>query len=247
MSPEDLPLGDRPSDTSPAARRRVLGELLGLWLVTLLLIRAAVSLQAAMGLPDWVLAAVPFLFIYAPVALCRYRGVDSYAYRLSIPAFRDLRAWREALVDALALFGIIAAPWAIGYHLYQSLLFGLSPSWRLPAEPLTLVAYQVFFVAIPEEFFYRGYIQTRLNEVFPRTFLLFGIPFGHALWITALLFAFGHSLVIVRWWHFAIFFPGLLFGLLRERSGGVLAGAFFHALCNIAVVTLDTAYGIIPP
>ena len=241
-------LGDRASDTSPQARRKVFLELGLLWIATLLLIRGVVALQAGAGLPDWVLAAVPFLFIYAPVALCKWRGVDSYAYRLAVPAFRDLKAWGQGLGLGLKWMAIILVPWFIAYHLWQTYVFGLAPTWdRLPEDLATLVLYQVFFVAIPEEFFYRGYMQTRLNEVFDRKFLLFGIPFGHALWITAIVFAFGHSIVILRWWHFAIFFPGLLFGLLREKTGGVVAGAFFHAACNVAVVTLDTVYGIVEP
>lgn len=244
-------LGDRPTDTSPAARRAVLLELGALWLVTLLLIRAVVSAQAALGLPDWTLAAVPFLFIYAPVALCHRRGVDSYAYRLYVPAFADWRAWLGALGRAAVWLGVLLGPWALAYHLWQTRLFHMAPRLsRLTADPeelATLVLYQVFFVAIPEEFFYRGYLQTRLNEVFPRPFLIGGIPFGHALWITSIVFAFGHSVVTVQWWHFAIFFPGLLFGLLRERTGGVLAGAFFHAGCNLMVILQDRLYGLITP
>ncbi len=230
------------------ARKRVFLELGLLWLVTLLLIRGVVALQEAAGLPDWVLAAVPFLFIYMPVLLCRWRGVDSYGYRLAVPAFRNVRAWADALGLGLKWMLIILVPWLAAYHLWQTQVFGLEPDWtRWPEELGTLVLYQVFFVAIPEEFFYRGYMQTRLNEVFDRRFLLFGIPWGQALLITSLFFAFGHSVVVLRWWHFAIFFPSLLFGLLRERTGGVLAGAFFHALCNIVVVSLDTVYGILSP
>jgi uncharacterized protein len=225
----------------------VLCELIGLWLFTLLAIRGVVTLQGTTGTPEFVLAVVPCLFIYMPVWLCRLRKTDSYAYRLSIPAFRDRTAWSRALREAGVVLAIVGMPWFIGYHLYQTLFFGFEPGLVMPAEPLTLIAYQLFFVAIPEEFFYRGYMQTRLNEVFERRFLLFGIPFSHSLWITSLLFAFGHSLVVLRWWHFATFFPGLLFGLLRERTGGVMAGAFFHAACNILVVWLDTVYGVIPP
>jgi membrane protease YdiL (CAAX protease family) len=110
-----------------------------------------------------------------------------------------------------------------------------------------LIAYHLFFVAIPEEFFYRGYVQTRLNELLPRRFLIAGVPFGHGLWIAALFFAFGHSLVEFQWWHFATFFPGLLFGLLRERSGGVITGAFLHAACNVIVHMQDALYGVISP
>lgn len=223
-------------------------ELFVLWIVTLLLIRGVVALQTGAGLPDWVLALVPFLFIYAPVALCKWRKVDSYGYRLAVPAFRNVAAWAEGLGLGLKWMAVILVPWLLGYHLWQTQVFGLSPDWtRWPEDMATLVLYQIFFVAIPEEFFYRGYMQTRLNEVFDRKFLLFGIPFGHALWITAIVFAFGHSIVVLRWWHFAIFFPGLLFGLLRERTSGIVAGSFFHAACNIVVVSLDTVYGIVEP
>lgn len=239
--PRPVERGDR---VDPDARPRpVLLELLGLWLVTLLLIRGVVAVSE-LGLPDWVLAAVPLLFIYAPVLLCRLRGVDSWSYRLSIPAFRDLRSWKEALVLAGGLSLLVAVPFVVGYHFYQTRLFGAAPGHGLPQDMLVLVAYQLFFVAIPEEFFYRGYFQTRLNEVFPRRWLIFGVPMGWGAVIAGLFFAFGHSLVNLQWWHFATFFPGMAFAWLRERSGGVVAGALFHAACNIGVTLLDSYYGL---
>ena len=208
------------------------------------MIRGAVAAQAA-GLPEWTLAAVPFLFIYAPVALCRWRGVDSYDYRIAIPAFSDLAAWKEGFLQAGKVVAIILVPWLIGYHLYQTVLFDHAPTWRIPKDALLLVPYHLFFVAIPEEFFYRGYFQTRLNEVFPRKFLVFGVPIGWGIVLASLFFAFGHSLVVVRWWHFATFFPGLLFGWLREKTGQPLAGALLHAWANVTVTWLDTLYGVI--
>lgn len=228
----------------PAARRRVILEVVGLWLATLLAIRLVVTVQG-MGLPDWTLAAVPFLFIYAPVWLCQWRGVDSYDYRIAIPAFSDHAAWTRALSQAGLVILVVLVPWLVSYHLYQTTLFGLVPHWRIPKDAWLLVPYHLFFVAIPEEFFYRGYLQTRLNEVFPRRFLVFGTPLGWALPIACLFFAFGHSLVVLRWWHFATFFPGLVFGWLRERTGSPLAGALFHAWCNVTVTWLDTLYGVI--
>lgn len=238
-------LGDRTEVVPPGARKRVFLELTALWLVTLLAIRGVVVVQA-MGLPDWTLALVPFLFIYAPVGLCRWRGVDSYAYRLAIPDFGDHAAWKEAFVLLGKLVALILVPWVVGYHLYQTQLFHFQPHWRIPHDAWLLAPYHLFFVALPEEFFYRGYFQTRLNEVFPRKFVLFGTSFGWALPLACLYFAFGHSLVSFQWWHFATFFPGLLFALLRERTGSPLAGALFHAWCNVCVVFLDTAYGIRP-
>jgi membrane protease YdiL (CAAX protease family) len=239
-----LGLGDRVEDVPPGARKAVFRELVLLWLGTLLLIRGVVTAQSA-GLPEWTLAAVPFLFIYAPVWLCSWRKVDSYAYRIAIPAFRDWRAWADGLWEAGKVIAIILVPFLIGYHLYQTQLFHHAPHWRVPKDAWLLVPYHLFFVAIPEEFFYRGYFQTRLNEVFPRKFVLFGVAFGWPLLIASLFFAFGHSLVVIRWWHFATFFPGLLFGWLREKTGQPLAGALLHAWANVTVTWLDTLYGVI--
>ncbi len=275
-------MGDRVIHVPRGARKKVLLELTALWLVTLLSIRAVVALQAGAGLPDWILAAVPLLFIYAPVLLCHLRKVDSYAYHLSIPAFSDRASWRRIFALNGRVLALIIPPWLIGYHFYQRLLFDLAPGLGFRRgvaqglaevgqppplfvqqaieavtadsgqalvvlallQVLTLVAYQVFFVAIPEEFFYRGYLQTRLNEVFARKWLIFGTPIGWGSVIACLFFAFGHSLVQLQWWHFATFFPGMVFAWMRERTGGVMAGALFHAACNVLVVLLDTAYGI---
>lgn len=210
-------------------------------------IRAFVLLQSGSGLPEWVLGIVPFLFIYSPVWLCHFRGVSSWDYHLSIPAFRDWAAWWAAMRSNLKV-NLCIWPWFIPvYHLYQTEFFSQKFNWVFPDELALIIAYQFFFVAIPEEFFYRGYFQTRLNEIFPRKYLIFGVPMGWgAVWAT-LFFAFGHSLVQFQWWHFATFFPGLIFAWMRERNNGIISGAMFHACCNIGIVILDTMYGLRSP
>ena len=227
------------------SQRAVFKELALLWLGTLLLIRLIVEAQVSLGAPDWILAAVPLLFIYAPVLWCRHRGADSWSYHLSIPSFRDRVAWREVLRTNLWLLVIVGPAFLVGYHFYQTLLFGHAPGHGIPGEFATLVAYQLFFVAIPEEFFYRGYFQTRLNEVFPRKFIIFGVPMGWGSVYASLFFAFGHTVVLFQWWHFATYFPGMVFAWLREKTSGVTSGAVFHAVCNIAVISLDTHYGLL--
>lgn len=241
-APALLP-GDRPDPALVGQTGRLFAEITALWLVTNLLIRGAVALNASVG-HDVIIALVPILFIYAPVLLCRLRGVDSFGYRLHIPALGDRAAWWEALRLTGGVVAVIIAPYLIGYHLYQTQLFGHSFGGRLPEDIALLIAHQVLFVAIPEEFFYRGYVQTRLNERFARKFLVFGVPMGWGSVIACLYFAFGHSLVEVQWWHFATFFPGMVFAWMREKTGGVVAGAFFHAFCNISVQMLDTMYGV---
>ena len=242
-----LSVGDRYNQDNAPMRRTVWLELTLFWLAVMLGIRSVVLLQSTLGLPDWILGLVPLLFIYAPVWLCKYRKADSWSYHLSIPAFRDFGSWWAA---AKLNFWMNMAiwPWFIPlYHIYNTHLFGKTPMGILPQDLVLIVAYQFFFVAIPEEFFYRGYFQTRLNEIFPRRFLIFGVPMGWGAVWASLYFAFGHSLVQFQWWHFATFFPGLIFAWMREKRNGVLSGAMFHACCNIGIVILDTMYGLRSP
>lgn len=225
---------------------------------TLLAIRAVVAAQRSLGLPEVVLAAVPVLFMYAPVWLCQWRGVDSDDYPLALPPIRD-SVWAQALRWNLGIVSVILLPWIAGYHLYQTVgLCSVARGLGLPCVPheylgiwpssiLKLIGYHLFFVAIPEEFFYRGYLQSRLDEVLGRPWTVFGARLGWGWIATCAIFAAGHSIVQFQWWHFAIFFPSLAFGWLRARTGHAVAGALFHAWCNVGVAILDTLYGITPP
>jgi membrane protease YdiL (CAAX protease family) len=241
-------------------RRAVQTEILVLYVLTLLGIRFTVEAVQGLGLPEILLAAVPVLFMYAPVWSCRLRGADPDVYPMALPPLRDPE-WRQALGLALLVALVVSVPFFVGYHLWQTVavpavqhalgvrLFPVVPhlGWTWPSNPITLVAYHLFFVAIPEEMFYRGYIQSRLDEIYVPRWAVLGARVGPGLLITSVLFALGHSFVVVQWWHVFIVVPSLAFGWLRARTGGIVAGAFFHAWCNVAVSTLDTLYGIVPP
>ena len=145
------------------------------------------------------------------------------------------------------VFAIVLPVFLLANHMYQGVVMGKAPVGRFPHNYWTeVVAYHLFFVAFPEEFFYRGYMQARLGRVFDKPWRVFGVSLGPAFLLTTLMFTLGHSLVMLRWWHFAIAFPSLLFGWLKEKSGNVLPGALCHACCNILMVTLETWYGVIP-
>ncbi|RAL24832.1 hypothetical protein DL240_01065 [Lujinxingia litoralis] len=127
-----------------------------------------------------------------------------------------------------------------------------------PGEPLTLkrgyawillwALTHLLLVALPEEYFYRGYLQTRLGQLLthaeghPRRFL--GLTLAN--WLTSALFALGHLLVPVGGailvTRAAVFFPSLLFGWMRERSGSIIAPVIFHAAANMMVLLVNVHY-----
>ena len=135
----------------------------------------------------------------------------------------------------------------------ERLLLGAS---RLPADEnpyqgrrslwwlLNLVLVQLLLVALPEEVFYRGYLQTRLDALFPRRVRLFGVEVSPgSLLLTSALFALGHWLVIPAPQRLAVFFPSLLFGWLKNAGGGVGVAVVYHAACNLLVEVASAYYG----
>lgn len=101
---------------------------------------------------------------------------------------------------------------------------------------LNLILTQFILVAIPEELFYRGYLQTRLDGLVGRDRLIFGVPVNvTSVVLSSALFAVGHVVTIPSPQRLAVFFPSLLFGWMRRASGGILAPALYHAACNILV------------
>jgi membrane protease YdiL (CAAX protease family) len=111
-----------------------------------------------------------------------------------------------------------------------------------PPDAALLALVQLIVVAIPEELFFRGYLMERLERVWPPTRRIAGANVGWALIVSSLLFALGHVAVIPNPQRLAVFFPGLLFGWMRARTGSIAAGALFHALCNILADVLHTSY-----
>jgi membrane protease YdiL (CAAX protease family) len=101
---------------------------------------------------------------------------------------------------------------------------------------------QLFLIAWPEEVFYRGAVQTRLAAGLGEQDR---VPW-RAILATSVLFGLGHLLVPVQGVLWAgrasVFFPSLVFGLLRWRTGSVIAPAVYHACCNMMVLVMATQY-----
>lgn len=224
---------------------RAVREALSVWAVSFaaivlafLLYRPAAPLVATVG------------FLYLPMWVSRRRGEDLIEYGLT------LRRWREDL-RLFALLALVITPvfFLLSWGFYL-VLPQLPPRFGALLSPVTAVPHfrpalpphfgrwvvtEVLVVALPEELFYRGYLQTRLRDAWPQGRLLWGARLGPAFLATAALFALGH-LAIFQVWRLAVFFPALVFGWQREKTGTVLGSTLFHAYCNLLQLVLASSF-----
>lgn len=232
-------------DTLPRPRLGAVQEVLATWGLCLI---AIVVAFVAFNPYAKVVATIGFL--YLPMLSMRQRGEDYRDYGVT------LRRWRDDLKLFGLLFAVVGPVFALGFAGFSELLAHLPPEWgrhlapyrgpwsfqpRLPDRFGEWVIDQLFVVALPEEFFYRGYIQTRLRDAWPQGRVVFGARLGRAFFVTAILFALGH-LAIPEAWRLGVVFPALLFGWMRERTGSVMGAALFHAACNLEVKVLEASF-----
>jgi membrane protease YdiL (CAAX protease family) len=177
----------------------------------------------------------------------RVRGAGLALGGLVIPGRLDVRsvarAAGRALFWALALTAVIAVPYFLAWKSWWQprLTFSLAPR---PVDAANEVLGQLFVIALPEEAFYRGYLQSRLDEVWTPRWRVLGASVGPGLIATSMIFAAGHLATIQVPARLAVFFPALLFGWLRARTGGIGASVCFHATCNVYSLLLGRGYGL---
>ena len=148
------------------------------------------------------------------------------------------RTLRDALPSAvketgiaLALALLIFPPFAVGFYYFHGPTMPFR--WSLPDDLLAFALTQAFVIALPEEAFFRGYVQTRLSDAWGRK-SLGKVELCIPAWVlSAVLFALVHLVASPNPQRLAVFFPGLLFGLLRAWRGGIGAAIVFHTLSNV--------------
>ena len=224
---------------------------------------ALASLLAALGtlvplVRNNLHALIAVIFFYAPAVAARRAGrefdyrdaglrVDPIALNLGVLAVMAALTFPAFVGGFFAFYGrVCAVPASAATRFFGTLCnrwLGFSDGHlHLPPGFALLAASQLVVVAIPEELFFRGYLMERLERVWPPTRLLFGAKVGLALIASSALFALGHLLVIPNPQRLAVFFPALVFGWMRARTGSIAAGATFHALCNVVSDVLHTSY-----
>jgi membrane protease YdiL (CAAX protease family) len=208
----------------------------------------------AIALPSsWHATLVGFTFLGATWLLV-WRHDDGVVRRsglslggLVIPGSLDvaavLRSAGVALAWAIAASAIVAVPFFLGWRFWWAprLTFALSVK---PADFAGDVLGQLLVIALPEEAFYRGYLQSRFDEAWPPRWKVLGASVGPGLLAAAAIFAAGHLVTVHAPARLAVFFPALVFGWLRARTGGIGASVGFHTFCNVYSQLLGRAYGV---
>ncbi|WP_373049181.1 myxosortase MrtX [Vulgatibacter sp.] len=250
--------------TEQQSSRAILREALVLWAISFGgLVGTRVIGFAIPWVGAQVKAVAAALFLYLPGHAIRKRGelLDDYA----VPDWPWTSSSAAAQFKRDAIWGLgvsllLFPPFILAFfgflellpHLPRELAQALTPyrgpgaeiAFRLPERFWLHVLDQFLVVALPEEFFYRGYLQTRLGHAWGEgKRKLLGVPVGPAFWMTQVLFAVGH-LGQLHFWRLAVFFPSILFGWLRARTGSIVPGIIVHAISNLVLMTLEaSAFG----
>lgn len=235
--------------TASAGVRSPAEEALLLWALAFLAILVTYALAR-----EWAKPVATLVFLYLPLWAMQRRGEDYGDYGVT------LRAWRQDLI-LVGVACLVFLPLFTAGFWTTTVVRPHLPGWAQPwVAPLTgqgrwfharlpdrfdlWVIDQLFVVALPEEFFYRGYLQARLKAAWPRGARVFGVTVGPAFLLTALLFALGH-LAVFQVSRLAVFFPALLFGYLRERTGTVLGCTLLHAIFNLYALFLEASFTLL--
>jgi membrane protease YdiL (CAAX protease family) len=223
------------------------------WLpIAVTLATTAVVTALSYGLPDaYQATGVGLVFLGVTYALVlRHDGETVRRHGLSLGGLFDSP---ELSARELARAAVGALAWALGTACIVLPLFwiGWVAFWKPegPFVPTRLggveeVLGQLLVIGLPEECFYRGYLQSELDACWQPRVRVLGAPIGPSLFVTSALFAAGHLATEFDVNRLAVFFPSLLFGWLRARSRGVGASVAFHALCNLFAAYLARSYGL---
>lgn len=152
--------------------------------------------------------------------------------------------WPELLV-ALGVGALLYPPFWIGFRLWWG--WDRSFDLVLPEGFWNAALANLVIVALPEELFYRGYLQTRLELLVKPSIIQRRLRLPLIVLITAVAFALGHFVVTFDPQRLAVFFPALVFGWLRISRKSITAAVVFHAMCNIYMDFLLLGYGVTRP
>jgi len=173
---------------------------------------------------------------FVPTTLRRRRFAD---FGLTGPQI--LRSLAVLGWTCLALFPLVLA----GLWVLNSYDLGVPLQPSLPQEKglIGWVFYQFMYVAMAEEVFFRGYVQSNIMRLAgPATGDLSGRREWVIIVLSAACFAIGHLVVQGQAVSLLTFLPGLVLGWLFIRTKSLLAPILFHGLANICYAAMASLF-----
>jgi len=184
------------------------------------------------------LAAI--MFLYIPTVYSIKKGDKKIVEIIKIKNLKD------NLILCIYISLLIFPFYTFGFYLFHSVILGKKFLLHFPLDSagnfVAAVLFHIFVAALPEETFYRGFIQELFNRDFGKKWKIFGIAFGPSIFLTSILFALGHYIIVPHPFRLAVFFPSLLFGLLKERYENITLPFLFHAVANIYSGVLESMF-----
>jgi hypothetical protein len=178
-----------------------------------------------------------FVLIPAVIIILMKKSFKSYGV--------NVNNWKFSIKWALIFTAIVIIPPFIAVVIGLG-EFNLS-KYSLQYLPSTLL-FQIIFTGFTEEFLYRGYYQSRLNEAFDKPYYIYNLKFGMGVMIASFLFGFAHvlnpfnplrgSFELNLLSGLTAGQTGFLLGLIREKTDSILAPSLIHGLTNGFIVFL---------
>ncbi len=159
--------------------------------------------------------------------------------RLTGKKYRPFSSTRVRLLLAAAL---LVFPLLVGVAL-----------GRLTLGLFSTVLWQLVFGGFGEELFYRGYIQSTVNEEYGRPWSMEGVSYGPGLLVSSALYGLDRALNTARplqgvytvsWsWGFYAFSVGVFYGFIREHTGDIVGSGVANGLVDAVGEALNAVFG----
>ena len=186
---------------------------------------AEALLVLAVTLPLALAFRYPTLWFLVPFAVVTLTGRPYERYGLTL---NDPGSARFHVITA----GVVFGGYALVHYAFAHLVLGLRFAPSVPDHFAEFAFDQFLVIGLSEEFFFRGYLQTQLNQCFERDYAVFGVRFGWGMILAAVLFGVCH-LVTGDLTRLRVIVFGLFAGWLRERSETIAVPAAYHGFANV--------------
>lgn len=151
-----------------------------------------------------------------------WRDEDFVEYGLRFDRVNTQILW--ALGGTASILGLyLAATWGYSRYTGQTWFHSSNTAWH------KWIYLHLFLVALPEEFLFRGYLQTQWNKHRPHQEIT-------GIIAVSLLFAVAHIILAGHISRVLVFFPSLAFGYLRHRTESIWPSTFLHGMSNVVYV-----------